>query len=135
MNPQNILLAIDYSPSSEQAVDYVGRMLNGISREFLITVMHVIEDTPPDFIENAADRDQRIESLARRADSLLKKARQTLTSYGFPEENIRLKAPLRQCESLASCILAEQRSGAWWLAGEASPSPRNFFSAQCRTSF
>ena len=108
MNPKKILLAIDNQESSMRAVNYVGRVI-GSCPGFSITIIHVIEKPSEDFFENEAQITAHIESSAREAEALLEKARQILLEHGLQPESISFDAPVKTCDSMASCIIEEAR--------------------------
>jgi nucleotide-binding universal stress UspA family protein len=107
VDPKKILLAIDESPSSQGAVDYVGELTRSCPG-FSITIVHVVEDPPEDFFPNDKQRSEFLTRKIKTAEALLDQAKEKLMSYGLSAEQIAFNRPVKTCDSMASCILEEQ---------------------------
>ena len=108
MDPRKILLAIDKHESSLRAVDYVGKLTQSCPG-FQITIIHVVEKQPEDFFENDTQKTAYMESSTKEAQDLLERARQMLLGHGLPPEAITFEAPVKSCDSMASCIIEEAK--------------------------
>ncbi|MEW5722306.1 MAG: universal stress protein [Thermodesulfobacteriota bacterium] len=106
MDPRKILLAIDGNPSSNRAVDYVGRIVGGCPG-FSITLMHVIEVPSEDYFETKAEKEKYLSDQADITRWLMEQARERLVACGVPLESISFQTPVRTCASMAACILEE----------------------------
>jgi nucleotide-binding universal stress UspA family protein len=108
MDPKKILLAIDKHESSMRAVDYVGKLTKSCPG-FRITIIHVIEKPSEDYFENEPQRMAYLESSTKEAQDLLGRARQMLLDHGLQPEAITFEAPVKTCDSMASCIVEEAK--------------------------
>ncbi len=121
---KKILVAIDDSGPSLEAVDYVGRQFSGM-RDLQITLYHVLLGTPPEFWddghllteEERAARKVVVEKwLANqkvRLESLFHSAIERLITHGISRSQIETKFTLESIDVVAQCILAEAKAGGY----------------------
>ncbi|MBU0513716.1 MAG: universal stress protein [Proteobacteria bacterium] len=108
LDPRRILLAVDFSENSDRAVDYTGRVV-GDSPGFSITIVHVVEDPPEDFFPTEEKRLAHLEQHQAETDVLLAETKQKLVDLGVVADRISLYAPVKECASMAACIIEEQQ--------------------------
>jgi len=106
---RKILLCIDEFPNSHRAVEYVGRLLGNIP-EFEITVVSIVEDPGPDQFQDQEAVQQYMQEKRETINRVLNDARDVLIQMGVSEGAITLKLDQRRCESLAQCIIEEQKA-------------------------
>lgn len=104
---KNILIAVDDSDNARRAVSYVGQMLGGGSG-FKVTLLHVVPEVEEDYFASDEERDAWLMRYREKIDALLKDYRQILIEWGFQEDQITVRSPLRYCPSMAECILTER---------------------------
>lgn len=104
---RNILIAVDESENAQRAVDYVGQLLGGIPG-FNVTLLHVIPDPEEDYFPTAEDREHWLKNYRARIDKLLDSCRRQLMAAGFDAAAVRVRSTLRNCPSMARCILEER---------------------------
>ncbi|MFZ0724494.1 MAG: universal stress protein [Desulfobacterales bacterium] len=104
---RNILIAVDESENAQRAVDYVGQLLGGIAG-FNVTLLHVIPDPEEDYFPTAEDREHWLQNYRGRIDKLLESCRRKLMAAGFDAAAVRVRSTLRNCPSMARCILEER---------------------------
>ncbi|KMY68831.1 hypothetical protein AAU61_04390 [Desulfocarbo indianensis] len=114
---KKILIAVDGSPASDRAVDYVGLMEGAMIKNLKVVLFHAMTPIPP-FMrrEGQSDTDtyRRVGELERRnrkaAQEVLGNARQRLMDHGLSEEHIEVKAMPRAADA-ARDILFEAEHG------------------------
>jgi nucleotide-binding universal stress UspA family protein len=105
---RNILIAVDESENAKRAVLYVKDLLSGLPG-FHITIVTIIQQPPEDYFITKDERDSWIENQNASANSILRGYREILLQDGFRDEDITLYPVMKECNSLAECILDEQR--------------------------
>jgi nucleotide-binding universal stress UspA family protein len=105
---RNILIAVDESDNAKRAVLYVKDLLAGLPG-FHITIVTIVQQPPEDYFMTKDERDSWIKNQNAAANSILQGCRQILLHDGFRAEDITLHPVMRECDSLAECILDEQR--------------------------
>ncbi len=114
---KKVLLAVDGSPASLAAADYLGLMEAAVLDDLWVTLFHVMEPVPPGLRQDAAldpaafNRLRALERrLERRGQEVLEQARERLLAQGLAPERVRVKAQQRQ-SGLARDILFEAERG------------------------
>lgn len=108
---RHILVAADDSENSKRAVLYVADFLGGVSG-FRVTVLTVIPEPSGDYFRTAQDREAWIEGGRAGAVKMLETYRRILLQAGFGEEKVATVVDIRDCPSVADCILdMQQRLG------------------------
>jgi nucleotide-binding universal stress UspA family protein len=107
-NNKNILIAVDGSDNAKRAVLYVRDLLGGFPG-FHITLLTIISQPPDDYFVHESERTDWIEKHQAAAGLFLGEYRQTLLQAGFRDEDIASHTVMKECTSLAECILDEQR--------------------------
>jgi len=104
---KKIIIAVDESPNAERAVAYVARLLGGMAG-FAVVLLHVIDDPQEDFFRDEAEKNQWLADYRTRIEKVMARYRDRLIAAGFDAGQISQKIPLRNCPSMAQCILAER---------------------------
>jgi nucleotide-binding universal stress UspA family protein len=105
---KNILIAVDGSDNAKRAVLYVRDLLGGLPG-FHIAIVTIIAQPPDDYFTSDNERTSWIETHKAQAKEFLENYNRTLIESGFPEENITGHMVMKECTSLAKCILDEQK--------------------------
>ncbi|MBI4797344.1 MAG: universal stress protein [Desulfarculus sp.] len=113
---KKILIAVDGSPSTQRAVDYVGLMEGARIAELYVTLFHVMPGVP-DFLRREAQADpqayRRLRSLEDRnhqeAHRVLLKARERLLGHGLQEEQVEVKALPRLADAAHDVLFEAER--------------------------
>lgn len=114
---KKILIAVDGSPASDRAVDYVGLMEGAMVKNLKVVLFHAMSAVPP-FMRREGQSDaetyRRVAELERRnrkaAQEVLNQARQRLLDHGLVPEHIESKAMPRASDA-ARDILFEAEHG------------------------
>lgn len=104
---KKIIIAVDESPNAERAVAYVARLLGGMAG-FAVVLLHVIDDPQEDFFRDQAEKDQWLADYRARIERVLDGYRARLVAAGFDAGQVSQRVTLRNCPSMAQCILAER---------------------------
>lgn len=104
---RNILIAVDESENAQRAVAYVGKLLGGI-KGFKATVLHIISEPNQDYFPKESDKDQWYNEYSNNVEKMLDKYRNILINAGFNPEDVSIRSTIRNCPSMAECILAER---------------------------
>lgn len=104
---KNFLIAVDDSENSHRAVEYAGYLLAGMAGVH-ITLLHVIPDPEEDYFPEDSQRQQWLEKYRAKMNRALDEYAEMLLKAGFSAGAIEKRLPLRDCPSMAECILAER---------------------------
>jgi len=104
---KNIIIAVDESSNAERAVAYVAKLVGGLPG-FAVVLLHVIDDPQEDFFRNEAEKQQWLAEYRQRIQRVLAGYRDRLVAGGFAPGSISQRVTLRNCPSMAQCILAER---------------------------
>jgi nucleotide-binding universal stress UspA family protein len=104
---KNILIAVDESENARRAVSYVGYLV-GSFPGFKVTILHVIPEPEEDYFPTSAEKDYWLNLYKRKVNAMLEEYRQILLQAGFDAEDVTVRATLRDCPSMAECILAQR---------------------------
>lgn len=105
---RRILVAVDNSENAERAILYVSDFLGGVSG-FHVTILTVIPEPPADYFETETERNSWLEEQKSEATRMLDKYRQILIQSGFVEDKVETIMDIRECPSIADCIIDVQR--------------------------
>jgi nucleotide-binding universal stress UspA family protein len=105
---RNILIAVDASENAKRAVQYVKDFIGGMPG-FHVSVLSIIAEPSEDYFVNAGERNAWIEKENAAAKRVLEEYRQMLIQSGLRDEDVSLHAVMRECTSIAECILDEQK--------------------------
>jgi nucleotide-binding universal stress UspA family protein len=105
---RRILVAVDNSENAERAILYVADFLRGVSG-FHVTILTVIPEPPEDYFETETERNSWLEEQKSEATRMLDKYRQILIQSGFVEDKVETIMDIRECPSVADCIIDVQQ--------------------------
>lgn len=108
-NNRNILIAVDASENAKRAVLYVKDLLAGLPG-FHVTIATIIPRPPEDYFITEEEKNTWIENQNKTAQRILEDCRQIFIQADFREEDVASHLVMKECTSLAECILDEQRS-------------------------
>jgi nucleotide-binding universal stress UspA family protein len=106
-NNRNILIAVDESENAGRAVTYVRDLLAGISG-YHITLITIIPQPSEDYFISESERTEWLKDKNASARSILEANRKLLIDAGFRDEDVKEVLVIKECTSIAECILAEQ---------------------------
>ena len=104
----HVLVAIDNSENAERAVLYVSDFLGGVPG-FQVTILTVIPEPPADYFQTDTERNRWIEEQKSVSTRLLDKYRRILIQSGFTEDKVDTILDIRECPSVADCIIEMQQ--------------------------
>ena len=108
-NIRNILIAVDESENAKRAVIYVKDLLAGLPG-FHITITTIIPRPPEDYFITEQEKNDWIGHQNKTARGILEDYRQIFIQADFRKEDVVSHLVMRECTSLAECILDEQKS-------------------------
>ncbi len=106
-NSRNILIAVDESENAKRAVLYVRDLLAGLSG-FHIKLITIIPEPSEDYFASETERTQWVKDKQDSFQGILKEYSMLLHEAGFREEDVTLYVMMKECTSIAECILREQ---------------------------
>ena len=104
---RNILLAVDDSPNSRRAVEYVAYLLGG-QDGFRVTLLHVVPEPEEDYFPEEAQKERWLAQYRKRLNTILDEYHQVLIERGFAAEDVDVRMPQAYCPSMGDCIMAER---------------------------
>jgi nucleotide-binding universal stress UspA family protein len=119
-----ILIAIDGSEGSLNAVEYVGRLFSG-APDVQITLFHVLSGLPPEFWdeghifseqEQASRKNIEKQWLAKQQqkfEPVVETAREILTRHGIAPERVDARFAAETISIVPDCIIAEAQDGGY----------------------
>lgn len=106
-NNRNILIAVDESENAARAISYVRDFLAGFPG-FHVTLITIIPEPPEDYFMSESERTAWIKDKNASAMGILEVYLKMLTEAGFRDEDVKAYAVMKECTSIAECILNEQ---------------------------
>jgi nucleotide-binding universal stress UspA family protein len=104
---RHILLAVDDSPNSRRAVEYVAYLL-GAGEGFHVILLHVVADPEEDYFAEEAQKESWLKQYRERMTAHLDGYRRMLLDAGFDPGAVEIRMPQLYCPSMADCILTER---------------------------
>lgn len=104
---QRIIIAIDDSPRSLNAVAYVANIAGHLA-EVQLCLLHVYPEPPPDYYQSGASLDEYKTEQEERAKMLFAQARKILQSQGISPEAICTHCRIAGQQSISAAILELQ---------------------------
>ncbi len=105
---RHILVALDRSENAKKAALYVADFLGGMPG-FRVTLLSIVPEPSEDYFETGEQRKAWIEEESSGAEKLLRNYREMLIQSGFSEDKVRMKVDVKNCPSIADCILDDQK--------------------------
>jgi nucleotide-binding universal stress UspA family protein len=121
---KKILIAIDGSPGSLKAVEYVGRQFSGMP-DVQITLFHVMSGLPPEFWDEGhifsekemearkSLEEQWLAKQQHKFEPVLQSAREMLTGHGIAPEQIIARFASETIAIVPDCIISEAKDGGY----------------------
>ena len=105
---RHVLVALDRSEQAKRAALYVADFLGGVPG-FRVTLLSIVPEPSEDYFETAQERKAWIEEHSSGAEKMLRNYREVLIQSGFSEDKVAVKTEVRNCASIADCILDDQK--------------------------
>ena len=105
---RHVLVAVDTSENAKRAVLYVADFLGGVPG-FRVTLLSIVPEPSEDYFETDEERKDWIEEHSSRAEKMLRNYREVLIQSGFSEDKVVVRLEVRNCPSIADCILDDQK--------------------------
>lgn len=109
---RDLLIAVDASDNARRAVEYVAQLLGGLPG-FTVTLLHVIDEPEEDYFATPGEKQNWLERTQKRMTEVLASYRTILLDAGFAPESVCERTSLRDCPSMAECILAERDASSY----------------------
>lgn len=104
---KRIIIAIDDSPRSTNAIEYVGSIAGHLAGVQLC-LLHVYPEPPPDYYQSGATLSEYKEEQEERARMLFAQAKKILTAHGIGPEAIISRCRIAGPQSISAAILELQ---------------------------
>jgi len=104
---KNILIVVDESENARRAVLYVAQLLEG-AKDFRVTILHVINEPEEDYFPTTDEKEKWLNQYKKKVDKMLEDYRQLLIQWNFDQSAVSVRSTMRDCPSMAQCILAER---------------------------
>ena len=105
---RHVLVALDRSENAKRAVLYVADFLGGVPG-FRVTLLSIVPEPSEDYFETGEERKAWIEEHSSVAEKMLRNYRDVLIQSGFSEDKVVVRVDIRNCPSIADCILDDQK--------------------------
>lgn len=105
---RHVLVAVDKSENAKRAVLYVADFLGGVPG-FRVTLLSIVPEPSEDYFNTAEERQAWIKEHTSEAEDMLRNYRKVLIQSGFRKEKVDILVQVRNCPSIAGCILDEQK--------------------------
>ena len=107
MDWKRIIVAIDDSPRSINAVEYVGSLVGGRDDVFLC-LLHIYPEPPPDYYRSGASLDDYQKRQNEQASTLFDRAATILARHGAPPASLTSRCLMADRKSISAAILDMQ---------------------------
>ncbi|ADW17172.1 UspA domain-containing protein [Desulfobulbus propionicus DSM 2032] len=101
---KRIIIAIDDSPRSINAVDYVGSIAGHLA-DVHLCLLHVYPEPPPDYYQSGATLDDYVSEQEERARMLFAQAKKILQNHGVAPHAITSRCQIAGQQSISAAIL------------------------------
>lgn len=108
VNSRSILIAVDESDNAGRAVSYVRDLLGGIPG-FRVSLITIIAEPSEDYFTSENERREWIRDKNASVEDMLDGYRNMLIGSGFGPDEVKTYAVMKECTSIAECILAERK--------------------------
>lgn len=107
MDWKRIIVAIDDSPRSIRAVEYVGSMV-GQGGDIFLCLLHIYPEPPPDYYRSGASLEGYKKAQEEKAAPLFQKAAQILTGHGISFTSMTSRCLMADRKTISAAILDMQ---------------------------
>ena len=101
---KRIIIAIDESPRSTNAIEYVGSIAGHLA-EVQLCLLHVYPEPPPDYYQSGATLDEYKAEQEEKAKLLFAQAKKVLQARGIPPQAITSRCQIAGQQSISAAIL------------------------------
>ena len=101
---KRIIIAIDDSPRSINAVDYVGSIAGHLA-EVQLCLLHVYPEPPPDYYQSGATLADYKTEQEEKAKMLFAQAKKNLQGHGIAAQSITSRCEIAGQQSISAAIL------------------------------
>jgi nucleotide-binding universal stress UspA family protein len=101
---KRIIIAIDESPRSSNAIEYVGSIAGHLA-EVQLCILHVYPEPPPDYYQSGATLDEYKAEQEERAKLLFAQAKKILQARGIAPQAITSRCQIAGQQSISAAIL------------------------------
>lgn len=105
---RHLLVALDRSENAQRALLYVADLLGGVPG-FCVTLLTIVPEPSEDYFGKSQERKAWIEEHRSGAEKMLRNYREVLIQSGFSEDRVVVRVEVRNCPSIAECILEDQK--------------------------
>jgi nucleotide-binding universal stress UspA family protein len=105
---RHLLVALDDSENSKRALLYTADYLGGVPG-FRVTLLSIVPEPSEDYFEDDMQRAESTKGQRSRMNDILWKYREILIQAGFKEEKVEMRVDIKECPSIAECILRVQK--------------------------
>jgi len=122
---KHLVLAVAEPLVSRRAAIYLGAMMGGLPG-FRITVLNLVAEPPKTYFSGPEERDEWVARHEAEARELVELCRDLLVQSGFEEDMVDTAVVVRDCPSMADCILdeVEKRDACTVIIGRRGISPK-----------
>lgn len=107
MDWKRIIVAVDGSPRSIRAVEYVGSMF-GQGADVFICLLHIYPEPPPDYYRSGASLQEYQKAQEEQTAPLFHKAAEILASHGIAATNMTSRCLMADRKTISAAILDMQ---------------------------
>ena len=105
---RHVLVAVDGSENAKRAAHYVADLLGGVPG-FRVTLLTIVPEPSEDYFADDEERKAWIKEHSSGAENILNNYREMLIQSGFSEDKVMVRMEVRSCQSIADCILDDQK--------------------------
>jgi len=105
---RHLLVALDGSENAQRAALYVADLLGGVPG-FRVTLLSIVPEPSEDYFETAEERTAWVEEHSAGAEKMLRNYHEVFIQSGFSEDKVMVRVEVRNCPSIADCILDDQK--------------------------
>jgi nucleotide-binding universal stress UspA family protein len=105
---RHVLVALDRSENAKRGVLYVADFLGGVPG-FRVTLLSIVPEPSEDYFKTVDERKAWIDEQRSGAEKMLRDYREVLIQSGFSEDKVVVRVEVRNCPSIADCILDDQK--------------------------
>ncbi len=108
MDWKKILVAVDDTPTSENALQYTGNMVGHLP-DVSLHLLHIYPEPPPDYYATGGSLDQYRAEREKIAAGIFSGAMEILTGCGIKTRSITTESRMAERETISQTILEVQR--------------------------
>ena len=109
-NRQKILVAVDATPTSEKAVDYIGEIAKKL-KDVSICLLHIYPEPPPGYYSSGKSLPEYKHAKEKEASRIFNKARGILKKYGIDAPAVSNQCRMADHSTISQTIIAVQLEG------------------------